>query len=79
MRVQITLLNVEHYRIKFATERNPVKGGANPGIEQAHRKPPIVAGAERDAEDSSPTIRPQYFRPTQFVPRNSFPTPIRPR
>ena len=36
MLVEINRLNFEHYQIKFWTERNPVKGGAYPGIEPAH-------------------------------------------
>ena len=36
-------LSFEYYQIKFWTERNLVKGGANPG--NRTRKPPIVAGA----------------------------------
>ena len=35
MIVEIDRLNFEHYQIKFWTERNLVKGGANPGIEPA--------------------------------------------
>ena len=34
MLVEINQLNFEHYRIKFWTERNPVKGGANPGTDR---------------------------------------------
>ena len=33
MLVAINRLNFEHYQIKFLTERNPVKDGANLGID----------------------------------------------
>ena len=38
MPVENNRLNFEHCQIKFSTERNPVKGGANPGIEPTRRE-----------------------------------------
>ena len=44
MLVEINRLNFENYQIKFWTERNLVKGGANPG--DRTEKLPIMTGTE---------------------------------
>ena len=51
--MEINRLNFEHYQIKFWTERNEVKGGANPG-DRTHTQETPDHGRDRNRVQIGP-------------------------